>query len=157
MIVTPTTQKLTTRIEKKFRTETRRRVWVQRRRKIKKVINHPILVVKRRLIKERQTFERIIPKVVETREIINKPKIEEKIEEDKMEEEVDEPPILPAGIPSEPGLDVYETECEDNAFPNYDMPDEPIPVPNVDYSQSLEPQRTGKGFAQPPDTRSLVC
>ena len=103
-------------------------------------------------MKERQTFERIIPKVIETREIINKPKVEEKIEEGKMEEEdVD---IPPGDIPTENGLDIFETECEDNAFPGWDVPDEPIQVP--DYNgPGLQPVRTGRGFAQP-DTRSLV-
>lgn len=58
---------------------TRKRVFMQKRKVINQKINKPVLIVRRKLIKERQIFERIIPKIIETREIINNPSVKSKI------------------------------------------------------------------------------
>ena len=72
--------------EVKYKTVTRKVTYIQRRRKIKRTINKPVLVIKRKVIKEKQTFERVVPKVIETREIINKPQVDYKVIEGPMEE-----------------------------------------------------------------------
>jgi len=96
----------------KHRTLTRRHKYIQRRRQIKQRINKPVLIVKRRIIKEKQTFERIIPKVVETKEIVNHPEVKTKIVTGPVEE-------VTEALPTSSGIDVYETtsECvEDSAI-----------------------------------------
>jgi hypothetical protein len=74
----------------KHRTLTRKHRFIQRRRLIQQKINKPILVVKRKVIKERQTYERVVPKVIETREIINNPKLITQIVTDPVEEVTEE-------------------------------------------------------------------
>jgi hypothetical protein len=96
----------------KHRTLTRRHKYIQRRRQVKQRINKPVLIVKRRIIKEKQTFERIIPKVVETKEIVNHPEVKTKIVTGPVEEVTEE-------LPTNSVIDVYETtsECvEDSAI-----------------------------------------
>ncbi len=96
----------------KHRTLTRRRKYIQRRRQVKQRINKPVLIVKRRIIKEKQTFKRIIPKVVETKEIVNHPEVKTKIVTGPVEE-------VTEALPTNSGIDVYETtsECvEDSAI-----------------------------------------
>ncbi|CAG2101043.1 unnamed protein product [Medioppia subpectinata] len=62
-------------------TKTRRRVFMQKRKIVNQRMNRPIMIIRRKIIKERQVFERIVPKVIETREIIHKPTVESKIVE----------------------------------------------------------------------------
>ena len=80
------------------------------------------------MVKDRQFFERIIPKIVETREIINKPKIEYKIIEGPMEE-VDKKPLK-------------EEDCDEQTVP-------PPPEDLIQDSQEVayEPQ---PDYAPPP-------
>ena len=77
----------------KYKTVTRKLVYIQRRRKVKRTLNKPVLVIKRKVVKDRQFFERIVPKVIETREIINKPKIQYKVIEGPMEEASGNKPV----------------------------------------------------------------
>ena len=58
---------------------TKKRKFIQRRTLVKERINKPVLLVKRKFIKERKVFEKLIPKIVETRQIINNPQIQDKI------------------------------------------------------------------------------
>ncbi len=74
----------------KHRTLTRKHRFIQRRRLIQQKINKPILVVKRKFIKERQTYERVVPKVIETREVINNPKLITQIVTGPVEEVTEE-------------------------------------------------------------------
>ena len=61
------------------RVVTRKRVFMQKRKVINQKINKPVLIIRRKLIKERQIYERIIPKIIETREIINNPSVKSRI------------------------------------------------------------------------------
>lgn len=63
----------------KTRYLTRKRLFVQKRKIVNQRINRPVMVVRRKMIKERQVFERIIPKIIETREIINNPSVKSKV------------------------------------------------------------------------------
>ena len=54
---------------------------MQKRKIVNQKINKPIVIIRRKIIKERQIFERIIPKIIETREIINNPTVKSKIVE----------------------------------------------------------------------------
>ena len=58
---------------------TKKRKFIQRRTLVKERINKPVLLVKRKFIKERKVFEKLVPKIVETRQIINNPQIQDKI------------------------------------------------------------------------------
>ena len=52
---------------------------MQKRKIVNQRMVRPIMIIRRKVIKERQVFERIVPKVIETREIINKPSVQSKI------------------------------------------------------------------------------
>jgi hypothetical protein len=113
----------------KFKTITRKRIFIQRRRKIKRTISKPVLIIRRRLVKERQTFERIVPKIIETREVIDKPEIKYSIQEGPKEPMED--PNARYNLDAEVCVDDYEGESGIPPPPNNnDMPPPYMPPPH---------------------------
>ena len=94
---------------------TRKRVFMQKRKIVNQKINKPIVVIRRKIIKERQIFERIIPKIIETREIINNPVVKSKIVEGPIYEveSPDQPPNAPG---HGRGLDDSNDDCPEVEF-----------------------------------------
>ena len=103
---------------------------MQKRKIVNQRINKPIVVIRRKVIKERQIFERIIPKIIETREIINNPVVKSKVVEGPIYELCTDEPNGPGQRRS---LDevTEEEDCPEVEFdPNSDT---------VDGAQAVSP------------------
>ncbi|XP_054155503.1 proline-, glutamic acid- and leucine-rich protein 1-like [Oppia nitens] len=127
---------------RKYKTVTRKRIWMQRRRKIRRKINRPVLIITRKLVKEKMIFERIVPKIIETREIVDRKEVKELIEEGPKEQLGDvDGDDDGAGLEGDGVEDVYE--CDTGAVQppsNYNQPPPAIGPPDAPVQpRSLSP------------------
>jgi hypothetical protein len=71
-------------------------LFVQQRKIVNQRINKPVMIVRRKMIQEKQVFERIIPKIIETRQIVNHPSVQSRVIEGPVIEMTQAPKIIPA-------------------------------------------------------------
>ncbi|XP_054155510.1 translation initiation factor IF-2-like [Oppia nitens] len=105
--------------------KTRRRLFMQKRKIVNQKMIEPVVIIRRKVVNERQLFERIVPKVIETREIIHKPAVKSKIVEGPIFEI-----YAPAPRSLGPACPEVEFDANNNGQPaNYYQPPPPPPPP----------------------------